>query len=78
MLFRSVEIRILKTRLRPASPDLGTAPAMAVDRDTGQLVVRCADSSGLQVLDAQVDGKPFTPAGFLSRFGPDPIKLPVT
>ena len=72
-----IELKIHKTRLQPGQMAAGEAPTMYVDPKTRQLVAVCADSSMLQILDMQLDGKPFTPAEFLSRFGPAPIKLPV-
>jgi hypothetical protein len=49
---------------------------------TPQLYVRdsacfaaCSDGAALEILDMELDGKPFTPADFLARFGHHPINL---
>jgi methionyl-tRNA formyltransferase len=71
-------LQIHKTRLLAGKVPLAAVPAMLVAPQTGQVTAVCADSSALALLAMQLDGKPFTAAQFLSRFGPDPITLPVS
>jgi len=72
------ELKILKTSLIGGKISLGAPPAMFVAPPATHVIAVCADLSALAVLEMQLDGKPFTAAEFLSRFGPDPITLPVS
>ncbi len=69
------ELKILKTRLLEDRICLATTPALIAVPQAPHLVAVCADSSALAVVTMQLDGISFTPAQFLSRFGPDPITL---
>jgi methionyl-tRNA formyltransferase len=73
-----VELKILKTSLIQDKMSLAKPPAMVLLPQATQVIAVCADSSALAVMAMELDGKPFTAAEFLSRFGPDPISLPVS
>lgn len=73
-----VELKILKTRLLPHPIRIAAPPALYAAPQAKHLVAVCADSSALEVITMEVDGKAFTLSEFLSRFGPDPITLPVS
>ena len=75
---RGVELKILKTRLIQGKIFPAAPPAMLVAPEATHVIAVCADSSALAVNAMEFEGKPFTTAQFLSRFGPDPITLPVS
>jgi len=75
---KDVPLRILKTRVLDERIATSAAPALWVKPGGGQLVGICADGSAVVVLEAELDGAPFNASAFLSRFGPDPIPLPVS
>ena len=73
-----VELKILKTRLLQQGMSIAAPPVLYAAPQAKHLVAVCADSSALEVITMEVDGKAFTLPQFLSRFGPDPITLPVS
>ena len=73
-----VKLKILKTRLINEKFAITAPPALIFQPQSSQLTAVCADSSALDLLAMQLDNAPFTPAQFLSRFGPQSIPLPIT
>jgi methionyl-tRNA formyltransferase len=66
-------LRILRTRLTGAASPKSLQPQLYV-RDNACFAV-CSDGAALEILDMELDGKPFTAAEFLARFGHQPINL---
>ena len=73
-----IELKILKTRLIQERTLLAPAPALFAVPQAPHLIAVCADSSALEVITMELDGKAITLPEFLSRFGPNPITLPVS
>ena len=73
-----VKLKILKTRLLNEKFAIAAPPALIFQPQSSLLAAVCADSSALALLAMQLDNAPFTPAEFLSRFGPESIPLPIS
>jgi len=66
-------LRILRTRLAGAA-SLKSPPPQLYVRDNACFAA-CSDGAALEILDMELNGKPFTAADFLARFGHHPINL---
>lgn len=69
------ELKILRTRLIDRSIPGVTPPALLAIPGDNHVTAVCADSGVLAILEMQLNSTAFTPAQFLSRFGPDPISM---
>jgi methionyl-tRNA formyltransferase len=63
--------RILRTRVVNEAPT--SMPAIVADGD--RLLAHCGGGGVLQVLSLEIEGAPVTAAGFVQRFGTEPIRL---
>jgi methionyl-tRNA formyltransferase len=72
---RGARLRVLRTRVEPGRMASREPPAMYARE--GRCFAVCADSSALEVLEMELDGKPFTPGDFLAHFGDKPVPLPL-
>jgi methionyl-tRNA formyltransferase len=64
-------LRILRTRIAGAAKL--SAPQLYVQNNT--CYAACGDGTALQIIDMELDGKPFAAADLLTRFGNHPINL---
>jgi len=70
---QGARLRVLRARLAPGEAQAST-PALVVE--AGECRALCRDGAKLRLLGLELDGKPFTAADFLARYGPHPILLP--
>jgi methionyl-tRNA formyltransferase len=68
-------LRVLRARPRSGSKALEVRPALHAS--AGRCLALCADGSELELLEMELDGKPFTQADFLAVFGDKPVPLPL-
>jgi methionyl-tRNA formyltransferase len=68
-------LRILRTRLAGAAKLPASQPQLYVHENA--CYAACSDGTALQLSDMELDGKPFTAADFLARFGNQPINLEI-
>ncbi len=66
-------LKILKTRVLAEKIPAIAHPSLFVRPSENHVTAVCADASALAVLEMQLNSAAFTPAQFLSRFGPNPI-----
>lgn len=66
-------LRILRTRI--AGSVAVKAPHAQMYVQAGACFVACSDGVALEIIDMELDGKPFTAADFSARFGNQPINL---
>lgn len=66
-------LRILRTRPAGPAPLRHAQPQLYVD--DGRCYATCGDGMTLQIIEMELDGKPFTAADFQMRFGANPINL---
>jgi methionyl-tRNA formyltransferase len=69
---RGARLHVLRTRMLREGRGIAT-PQMRLDGAT--LLARCGDGGELQVLEAALDGRPFSPETFRARFGSAPFAL---
>ena len=68
-------LRVLRARPTTADKAANTRPAI---RAAGKrCIATCGDGSELELLEMELNGKPFTSADFLAVFGDDPVPLPL-
>ena len=70
---QGARLRLLRARLAPGEAR-ASAPALMVE--AGECHAVCGDGATLRLLGLELDGKPFTAADFLARYGAHPIALP--
>jgi methionyl-tRNA formyltransferase len=63
--------RVLRTRVLDARSGAGSTPAVLVERE--RLVARCAGGGMLALLALEIDGEEVDAAGFVARFGSNPV-----
>ncbi len=69
-------LRILRTRLETAARRTATQPHIYVNGD--QVMAACADGGTLRILEAELDGRPFTAMDFLPHFSGSSVTLETT
>ena len=65
-------LRVLRTRVLP---DRGMGGPVVLASDGARLLARCADGVVLQVLEADLDGRPLEGARLREQLGRDPVPL---
>jgi methionyl-tRNA formyltransferase len=66
-------LRILRTRLAGAANFPAPQPLLYVQGNT--CYATCSDGMALEIIDMDLDGKPFTAADVLARFGTQPLNF---